>query len=160
MNKKQFDIAILIPCLNEEITIGKVVKDFKKELPEAKVYVYDNNSEDKTIEIAKNAGAIVRKEYNRGKGNVVLRMFSEIEADIYIMVDGDDTYPANHINTMISTLIKYNAGMVIGDRLSNKSYKNENKRNFHNFGNSLIKKLINTFFKSDFDIRFPCFKSI
>lgn len=141
-------IAILIPCYNEETSIEKVIKDFKRELPEAEIYVYDNNSKDRTVEIAKNAGAIVKYEYNQGKGNVVRRAFREIEADIYIMVDGDDTYPAEEVNKLIEPILEGKADMVTGDRLSNGTYKRENKRAFHEFGNSIVKTAINRLFKS------------
>lgn len=141
--------AVLIPCYNEELSIEKVVKDFKRELPEAEIYVYDNNSKDKTAEIAEKAGAIVRHEYNQGKGNVVRRMFREVEADIYVMVDGDDTYPAEEVHKLIEPIEKGQADMVIGDRLSNGTYKKENKRMFHDFGNGLVKKAINKLFRSD-----------
>lgn len=141
--------AVLIPCYNEELSIEKVVKDFKRELPEAEIYVYDNNSKDKTAEIAEKAGAIVKYEYNQGKGNVVRRMFREVEADIYVMVDGDDTYPAEEVHKLIEPVAKGQADMVIGDRLSNGTYKKENKRMFHDFGNGLVKKSINRLFRSD-----------
>jgi len=141
-------IAVIIPCYNEEMTIEKVVTDFKKELPEADIYVYDNNSKDKTVEIAEKAGAIVKHEYNQGKGNVVRRAFREIEADIFVMVDGDDTYPANSVHELIEPLKNGTADMVIGDRLSNGTYKKENKRAFHEFGNMLVKNSINRLFKS------------
>lgn len=143
-------IAILIPCYNEELTIAKVVADFKKQLPDALIYVYDNNSNDQTFELALKAGAIVRKESSQGKGNVVRSMFQDIDADMYIMVDGDDTYPADEVFKIIDAL---NQGydMVIGDRLSNGSYANENKRGFHNLGNNLVKTLINSFFKTKYN---------
>lgn len=141
-------IAVLIPCYNEGLTINKVVNDFRKILPQATIYVYNNNSTDNTEQEAVNAGAIVRKETEQGKGIVVLRMFRDIDADYYLMVDGDDTYPAESALEMIDTIIKEDADMVIGDRLSNKTYLNENKRPFHNFGNLLVKKLINRFFNS------------
>lgn len=141
-------IAVLIPCYNEGLTINKVVNDFRKILPQATIYVYNNNSTDNTEQEAVNAGAIVRKETEQGKGIVVLRMFRDIDADYYLMVDGDDTYPAENALEMIDTIIKEDADMVIGDRLSNKTYLNENKRPFHNFGNLLVKKLINRFFNS------------
>lgn len=141
--------AVLIPCYNEELSIEKVVKDFKRELPEAEIYVYDNNSKDKTAEIAEKAGAIVKHEYNQGKGNVVRRMFREVEADIYVMVDGDDTYPAEEVHKLIQPVAKGQADMVIGDRLSNGTYKKENKRMFHDFGNGLVKRAINKLFRSD-----------
>lgn len=142
-------IAVLIPCYNEELTIKKVIEDFKRELPEADIYVYNNNSKDKTYEIASKCGVIVRNEYNQGKGNVVRRMFREIDADIYIMVDADDTYPAEFVHKLIEPIKNNTADMVVGDRLSNGTYKKENKRKFHNFGNNLVKKAINTVFKSN-----------
>ena len=141
-------IAVLIPCYNESKTIEKVVTDFKKVLPEAVIYVYDNNSTDGTDEIAKKAGAVVRYEYQQGKGNVIRRMFREIDADAYIMVDGDETYPAEHAREMVDKVLEKKVDMVIGDRLSS-TYYEENKRPFHNFGNSLVQKSINTLFKSD-----------
>lgn len=139
-------IAVLIPCYNEELTIEKVVKDFKKELPDADIYVYDNNSKDKTAEIAKNAGAIVKHEYKQGKGNVVRSMFRDIDADVYVMVDGDDTYPAEFVHELIKPIRDGQADMTIGDRLSNGTYQEENKRKFHEFGNNLVKKGINMLF--------------
>ena len=142
-------IAVLIPCYNEEITIEKVIKDFKKELPEADIYVYDNNSKDNTSKIAEEKGAIVVKEYRQGKGNVVRSMFRDIDADIYIMVDGDDTYPAEAARDMIQPIINGEADMVIGDRLSNGTYFQENKRPFHDFGNNLVKGLIGLLFKNE-----------
>ena len=141
-------IAVLIPCYNEEQTIGKVVKDFKRELPEATIYVYDNNSKDKTALIAKENGAIVKKEYKQGKGNVIRRMFREIDAEAYIMVDGDDTYPAENAREMVNMIFNHNADMVVGDRLSS-TYFVENKRPFHNFGNSIVRLSINKLFKTD-----------
>lgn len=141
-------IAILIPCYNEEQSIGKVVKDFRKEVPEADIYVYDNNSTDKTVEVAKEAGAIIRHEYNQGKGNVVRRMFREVEADIYVMVDGDDTYPAEDVHKLIIPIAEERADMTTGNRISNGSYKKENKRLFHDFGNNLVKNTINRLFRS------------
>lgn len=141
-------IAVLIPCYNEEITIYKVVSDFKKALPDADIYVYDNNSTDKTIEEAKRAGAILRKETTQGKGAVVLSMFLDIEADYYILVDGDDTYPAEASSLMLQKVQDENIDMLIGDRISNNTYTTENKRPFHNLGNDLVRKLINKFFKS------------
>lgn len=142
-------VAVLIPCYNEEITIGKVVDDFKRVMPEADIYVYDNNSKDKTSEIALEHGAIVKKEYRQGKGNVVRSMFRDIDADYYVMVDGDDTYPAEFAQKLLEPLIKGEADMTIGDRLSNGTYYNENKRNFHDFGNNLVRWLINKLFKSN-----------
>lgn len=141
-------VAVLIPCYNEELSIGQVVEDFKKELPEADIYVYDNNSTDNTYEIAKNSGAIVRKEHNQGKGNVIRRMFREVEADIYVLVDGDDTYPANEVHKLIKPIIDEEADMVVGDRISSGKYKEENKLLFHEFGNKVVKKAINRLFKS------------
>lgn len=141
-------IAVLIPCYNEELTIEKVIKDFKRELPEADIYVYNNNSKDKTAEIAKKAGAIVRNEYRQGKGNVVRTMFREIDADIYVMVDGDDTYPAEFVHKLIEPIKNKEADMTIGDRLSNGTYQKENKRPFHEFGNNLVRKGINVLFKT------------
>ena len=142
------EIAVLIPCYNESKTIEKVVKDFKKALPEAVIYVYDNNSKDGTDEIARRAGAVVRYEYQQGKGNVIRRMFREIDARCYIMTDGDDTYPADEAGKLCDAVLKRNADMVVGDRLSS-SYFEENKRPFHNFGNSLVRGTINSMFKSD-----------
>jgi len=141
-------IAVLIPCYNESKTIKKVVEDFKKELPEATIYVYDNNSTDETSEIAKQAGAIVRQERKQGKGNVIRRMFREIDAECYIMVDGDDTYPARDAKQMAEFVLENNADMVIGDRLSS-TYFTENKRLFHNTGNVLVRRLINIIYKSN-----------
>ena len=141
-------IAVLIPCYNESKTIEKVVRDWKMYLPEAAIYVYDNNSTDNTAEIAKRAGAIIRHEYQQGKGNVIRRMFRDIEADCYIMVDGDDTYPAEYGREMANLILKKNADMVVGDRLSS-TYFTENKRPFHNFGNSLVRASINHLFKTN-----------
>ena len=139
-------VAVMIPCYNEELTIEKVIKDFRKELPDADIYVYDNNSTDKTVEIATKNNAIIRKEYNQGKGNAVRRMFREIEADIYVMVDGDDTYPAEMVHKLIKPIEEQKADMVIGDRLSNGTYKKENKRKFHSLGNSMVRESINKLF--------------
>ena len=141
-------IAVLIPCYNEEKTIQKVIEDFTKELPEAKIYVYDNNSKDKTAEIAKKAGAIVRSETKQGKGNVIRTMFREIDAESYILVDGDDTYPAENAREMIDCVLNENVDMVIGDRLSS-TYFTENKRRFHGFGHVLTRVLINTIYNGD-----------
>ena len=141
-------IAVLIPCYNEELTIEKVIKDFRKELPNADIYVYNNNSKDRTEEIARNNGAIVVNEYKQGKGNVVRSQFRDIEADIYVMVDGDDTYPAEFVHQLIEPVKNGQADMVIGDRLSNGTYQKENKRPFHEFGNNLVKKSINILFKT------------
>ncbi|MBY0199325.1 glycosyltransferase family 2 protein [Priestia megaterium] len=142
-------VAVLIPCYNEEVTIGKVIDDFKKELPQAEIYVYDNNSKDRTSEIALQHGAIVRKELRQGKGNVVRSMFQDIDADCYVMVDGDDTYPAEFVHQLIEPIRNREANMVIGDRLSNGTYLEENKRAFHNFGNNLVRSLINGLYKSN-----------
>lgn len=136
-------VAILIPCYNEALTIKKVINDFQKELPEATIYVYDNNSTDNTYEIALSEGAIVKKEPRQGKGNVIRQMFFDIEADFYLMVDGDDTYPAENAPEILNALREGKADMVIGDRLSNGTYFNENKRAFHDFGNNLVKNSIN-----------------
>ena len=141
-------IAVLIPCYNESKTIEKVVKDFKRVLPEAVIYVYDNNSTDGTDKIARKAGAKVRYEYQQGKGNVIRRMFREIDAQCYVMTDGDDTYPAEFAPEMVSKVLDRKADMVVGDRLSS-TYFQENKRPFHNFGNTLVRKSINLLFKSD-----------
>lgn len=144
--EKHEKIAVLIPCYNEELTIEKVITDFKRELPEAEIYVYNNNSKDKSYEIAKTTGAIVRNEYKQGKGNVVRSMFEQIDADIYLLVDADDTYPAEKANELIQA-IRDGADMAVGDRLSNGTYLKENKRRFHNLGNSLVKNAINVLFK-------------
>ena len=141
-------IAVLIPCYNESVTIEKVVKDYKKVLPEATIYVYDNNSSDNTDKIAKKAGAIVRYEYRQGKGNVIRTMFKEIDALCYLMIDGDDTYSAENAREMCNLILEHKADMVIGDRLSS-TYFEENKRPFHNFGNKLVRGLINFLFKSN-----------
>ena len=146
--KKNKKIAVLIPCYNESKTIEKVVKDYKKALPSADIYVYDNNSSDGTDEIAKKAGAIVKYEYKQGKGNVIRSMFKEIDADCYLMIDGDDTYPKENAKEMCGYVLEGKADMVIGDRLSS-TYFTENKRPFHNFGNKLVRGLINTLFKSN-----------
>ena len=135
-------VAILVPCYNEEITVGKVVDDFKRVIPRADVYVYDNNSKDRTSEIARDHGAIVRFEGRQGKGNVVRQMFREIEADYYVMVDGDDTYPAEAVYELVAPLVQERADMTVGDRLSNGSYGEENDRAFHGFGNDLVRFLI------------------
>lgn len=141
-------IAVLIPCYNEEKTIAKVIKDTKAALPEAVVYVYDNNSTDQTAELARRQGAVVRKEYMQGKGNVIRRMFREIDAQCYIMVDGDDTYPMEFAPKMVDKVLSHNADMVVGDRLSS-TYFEENKRPFHNMGNSVVKASINHLFGSE-----------
>lgn len=141
-------IAVLIPCYNEEKTIGKVIDDFKTALPKAVVYVYDNNSTDKTSDVAEEHGAVVRKEYRQGKGNVVRTMFRDIDAECYIMIDGDDTYPADKAKEMCSAVMEEGVDMVIGDRLS-ATYFIENDRRFHNFGNRFVRSLINNIFNSD-----------
>lgn len=141
-------IAVLIPCYNEEKTVEKVIRDFREALPDAVIYVYDNNSTDRTAEIARKAGAVVRHEYMQGKGNVIRRMFREIDAECYIMTDGDDTYPAENAPGMAELVLSKNVDMVIGDRLSS-TYFDENKRPFHNFGNSLVRKSINVLFRTD-----------
>lgn len=138
-------IAVLIPCYNESRTIAKVVKEYKEALPEASIYVYDNNSTDHTDEIARTAGAIVNYEPRQGKGNVIRTMFREIEADCYLMVDGDDTYPAENARDMVDKVLKEKYDMVIGDRLSS-TYFSQNKRPFHNTGNVLVRNLVNHFF--------------
>lgn len=148
MDIKNKKIAVLIPCYNESKTIKKVVEDYKKALPEADIYVYDNNSSDHTDEIARKAGAIVKYEYRQGKGNVIRSMFKDIDADCYLMIDGDDTYPAENAKEMCDLILEKKADMVIGDRLSS-TYFTENKRPFHNFGNILVRGLINFLFESD-----------
>ena len=142
------EIAVLIPCYNESKTIKKVIEDFKKALPEATIYVYDNNSKDGTDEIARNAGAVVRYERKQGKGNVIRSMFRDIDAKCYIITDGDDTYPAEFAREMCDKVLEEKADMVIGDRLSS-TYFTENKRPFHNVGNVLVRKLINMIYKSN-----------
>ncbi len=141
-------IALLIPCYNEEKTIGKVIADAKKYIPEAIIYVYDNNSTDGTVEIAEAAGAVVRHEYQQGKGNVIRRMFREIDAECYIMTDGDDTYPLEYAAEMAEKVLLKQTDMVVGDRLSS-TYFTENKRPFHNMGNSLVRASINRIFECD-----------
>ena len=141
-------IAVLIPCYNEEKTIGKVIRDAKAALPEATIYVYNNNSKDRTAEIAEAEGAVVRNEYMQGKGNVIRRMFREIDALVYVMVDGDDTYPMESAPEMVDLVLNHNSDMVVGDRLSS-TYYEENKRPFHNFGNNLVRGSINRLFNCD-----------
>lgn len=141
-------IAVLIPCYNESQTIEKVIRDFQKSIPEAVIYIYDNNSTDNTVQIAKRAGAVVRHEYRQGKGNVIRRMFREVDARCYLMVDGDDTYPAEAAPAMVQKVLEKNADMVVGDRLSS-TYFEENKRPFHNFGNSMVRRVINLLFQTD-----------
>ncbi len=146
--KEKKTVAVLIPCYNESKTIEKVVKDYKEVLPEADIYVYDNNSKDHTDEIAKKAGAIVRYEYRQGKGNVIRSMFRDIDADCYLMIDGDDTYPAEDARKMVDLVLEGKADMVIGDRLSS-TYFTENKRAFHNLGNKMVRFLINKLFNNN-----------
>ena len=142
-------IAILIPCYNEEITVAKVITDFKKELPDALIYVYNNNSTDNTLQIAYENGAIVKNEYRQGKGNVVRSMFRDIDADVYVLVDGDNTYPANMVHQLIKPILMETADMVVGDRISNGTYKKQNKRLFHDFGNGMVRNTINRLFKTN-----------
>ena len=144
-------IAVLLPAYNEEMTIQKVISDFKRNLPQADIYVYDNNSQDKTNVLARKADAIVRFEPRQGKGNVVRSMFREIDADYYIMVDADDTYPADEVEKLLEPLRTGMADMTIGDRLSNGTYAKENKRGFHGFGNNLVKNLINYLYKGNYN---------
>jgi len=141
-------IAVLLPCFNEGITIGKVVRDFRAALPDADIYVYDNNSTDNTADAAREAGAIVRREPMQGKGNVIRRMFREVEADCYLMADGDDTYPADQALQMVKPVLEEGVDMVIGDRLSS-TYFEENKRPFHNSGNRVVRWLICRFWKTE-----------
>lgn len=149
-------IAVLVPCYNEAKTIKKVVTDWKKALPKAKIYVYDNNSSDGSDKIAKDAGAIVRYVRQQGKGNVIRRMFRDVDAECYIMIDGDDTYPADSAKELVDAVLKNEVDMVVGDRLSSTYFK-ENKRPFHNIGNSAVRWAINTFFRSDIkDIMTGC----
>lgn len=142
------DIAVLIPCYNESQTIEKVIADFKSALPEATIYVYDNNSSDNTAELAARAGAVVRFEHQQGKGNVIRSMFRDIDAACYLMIDGDDTYPAEHAREMVAPILAHRAQMVVGDRLSS-TYFEENKRPFHNVGNRTVRALINVLFKNN-----------
>lgn len=143
---QNLSVAVLLPCYNEEVTIGKVVRDFKASLPDATIYVYDNNSTDRTAEIAEAEGAIVRREPRQGKGNVIRAMFEDIDADVYVMADGDDTYPADAAPAMVAKVLE-GYDMVIGDRLSS-TYFQENKRPFHNFGNRLVRGSINGLFNA------------
>lgn len=142
---KEKQIVVLVPCWNEQETIGKVVKDFRRALPEATVYVYDNNSTDGTAAVASAAGAEVRKEPRQGKGNVLRTMFRDIDADCYVLVDGDDTYPVESAREMVRLVLEEGSDMVIGDRLS-ATYAAENKRRFHGFGNGLVRRLVNRVF--------------
>ena len=143
------DIAILIPCYNEAVTIGQVVDDFKRELPEANIYVYDNNSTDGSGRIAAEHGAIVRQEHRQGKGNVTRQMFRDIDADCYVMVDGDSTYPAHQVHELIAPVLTGEADMVIGDRLSSGAYGEANDRAFHSLGNNLVRDIVNWLYKAD-----------
>jgi len=142
VDESQVTVAVIIPCFNEEMTVGKVCDDFRRELPDATVYVYDNNSTDSTAAIAAEHGAVVRSEYRQGKGHAMRQAFRDIDADIYVMVDGDDTYPAESVHDLIAPLLSGVADLTLGDRLSNDSYAQENKRYFHGFGNSLVRWLI------------------
>ena len=146
--EQQEKIAVLIPCYNEEATISTVIADFRRELPEAEIYVYDNNSTDTTYELAVACGAIVKKEPRQGQGNVIRQMFFDLDADYYLMVDGDDTYPAEAVHGLLDKLRSGEADMVIGDRLSNGTYFDENKRPFHDFGNNLVKNTITRLYKT------------
>ena len=143
---KGMKTAVLIPCYNEAQTIGKVVRDFRHALPDAEIWVYDNNSTDATGEIAREAGALVRREYRQGKGFVVRSMFSEIDADVYVLVDGDDTYPAEAAPDLIVPVAEGRADMAVGDRLTNGTYREQNKRRFHDLGNGLVRGSINVLF--------------
>ncbi|MCI8451922.1 MAG: glycosyltransferase [Eggerthellaceae bacterium] len=144
-------VAVLVPCYNEAVTIAKVVDDFRRVLPEATVYVYDNNSSDGTAALAAAHGAVVRFESRQGKGNVVRQMFRDIEADYYLMVDGDDTYPAEAAPDLLAPLAADEADMTVGDRLSNGSYGEENDRAFHGFGNDLVRFLIKAIYGYAFE---------
>ncbi len=145
------NVAVLIPCYNEAVTIKKVVEDFKRELPGAAIYVYDNNSTDGTLRVARDAGAIVRHESRQGKGNVCRQMFRDIEADCYLMVDGDDTYPAESAAALCFPVLNGEADMTVGDRLSNGTYAEENNRAFHGFGNNLVRAMIKWIYGYSFD---------
>lgn len=151
MSEVKETIAVIIPCYNEAQTIGKVIDDFKRELPDADIYVYDNNSKDDTAKIAKDHGAIVRFESRQGKGRVVRQMSRDITADYYVMVDGDDTYPAEAVHSLLEPLRNNKADMTIGDRLSNGTYGSENDRAFHGFGNNLVRGLIKHIYKFEFN---------
>jgi glycosyltransferase involved in cell wall biosynthesis len=151
MPKSYENVAVIVPCYNESVTIAKVVDDFHAALPGAPVYVYDNNSSDDTAQIARDHGAIVRSETRQGKGNVVRQMMRDIDADYYVMVDGDDTYPAEAAPALLAPLMNGEADMTVGDRLSNGSYGDENDRAFHGFGNNLVRGLIKWIYKYDFN---------
>ena len=150
VSRESISVAVLIPCYNEAITIAKVVDDFKRELPEASIYVYDNNSNDGTADIARTHGAIVKREPRQGKGNVLRQMLRDIDADCYVLVDGDDTYPAEAVHKLLEPLISDRADMVVGDRISNGSYHKENNRAFHGFGNNLVRSLIKLLYGFNF----------
>lgn len=145
------NVAVLVPCYNEAVTITKVVSDFKQALPGARIYVYDNNSSDDTAELAEKAGAIVAFEPRQGKGNAVRQMFRDIDADCYLMVDGDDTYPANAARELCEPILAGKADMTVGDRLSNGTFAEENKRAFHGFGNDLVRTMIHWIYGYSFD---------
>lgn len=151
MNNSYKDVAVIIPCYNEALTIGKVVDDYVRELPGATVYVYDNNSSDDTAKIAREHGATVRFEPRQGKGNVCRQMFRDIEAVCYLMVDGDDTYDETKARAMVEPILKGEADMTVGDRLSNGTYAEENKRAFHGFGNNLVRAMIKWIYGYSFD---------
>lgn len=144
-------VAVIIPCYNEAVTIAKVVADFRSALPGAPIYVYDNNSSDETAKLAKESGAIVRHEPRQGKGNVVRQMFRDIDADCYLMVDGDDTYPAEAAAALAAPILSGEADMTVGDRLSNGTYAEQNKRAFHGFGNDLVRTMIRWIYGYSFD---------
>lgn len=150
MPNKNPVVAVLVPCYNEELTVGKVVDDFRRELPEATVYVYDNNSTDATTSIAEAHGAVVRAEPRQGKGNVVRQMLRDIDADCYVLVDGDDTYPADAVHDLIAPVLNGQADHVVGDRISNGTYAHENDRKFHGFGNNLVRGLIRVLYGYDY----------
>ncbi len=151
MSEDWSNTAVLVPCYNEALTVGKVVDDFRRVLPGATVYVYDNNSSDDTAKIAREHGAVVRKESRQGKGNVVRQMMRDIDAEYYIMVDGDDTYPADAAPDLLAPLIADEADHVVGDRLSNGTYGEENTRAFHGFGNNLVRWLIKCLYGFEFN---------
>ena len=153
-------IAVIIPCYNEALTIGKVIDDFRSELPEATVYVYDNNSTDGTAEIARTRGAIVKYEPRQGKGNVCRQMFRDIDADCYLMVDGDDTYPAESARSLCAPILAGEADMVVGDRLSNGTYAQQNARAFHGFGNDLVRAMIRWIYGYGFEDVMTCYRAM
>ena len=152
MNSYSFsDVAVIVPCYNEALTIGKVIDDYRRELPKATIYVYDNNSSDDTSKIAFEHGAVVRHESRQGKGNVCRQMFRDIDADCYLMVDGDDTYDETKAREMCEPILNGEADMTVGDRLSNGTYAEENKRAFHGFGNNLVRRMIKWIYGYSFD---------